>query len=636
MPNHQNPQPNKLIPLLALILTVTLGFFGYSLLQKQKSHAEASDEMSDESQLVQVEKRLDAAETVMIPSYLPGAFLTYDYKEASQITLSGSNDKAHGLESTRTAHQAKLMIRMLRLWEGERVFHLSYHFENAQPPQNQTAERLHASFRSVDGSDIFITTDASGKLSRLTGQLDPRKFKFWTRTIERIGFQVPRTGVSSQWQMTEMYNNQPLVFSYSQSKESELNFQKVNEPGQGKKIAFEGSYIFDESEGYLIKSNLFESFESSLMDLVVRSTAMIEVAFLGQAFMSESEVSRLMDRFLKDRSQKNPDTGYVFDQRAMHLKELGDMGLADIFGLFNDQMQGNERKDAYFKVLAWAFLNPDKLDDLKEEMKTWGEAHEKLAVFSAALTNSGSDEAQGVLLELIDHFEEDKKSIASTLMNDLMINKSPSVDAERGLERIGSEGKNPEIRQQARYTLGAMANQLRKTGDPEDRERAERIRERSEQKLNQAKTPEDQAEALGTIGNIMSEKNLSSILSLIDSPHVTVRQEAVLALRGIPGEEAESAIIDVFLNDPSYPIRLMAVKSLGFRDPTSKGATALLKGLRKESEKKVRNKAYSVAVSRYGDFDPVITRQLLEEGIGREKDEKIIEQLEDALSDIEA
>ena len=65
-------------------------------------------------------------------------------------------------------------------------------------------------------------------------------------------------------------------------------------------------------------------------------------------------------------------------------------------------MNGDERNDVYFKALAWAFLNPDRIGELTEIMKTWQQDLRKIGIFAAALTNAGSDQAQAALVELID------------------------------------------------------------------------------------------------------------------------------------------------------------------------------------------------------------------------------------------
>ena len=102
---------------------------------------------------------------------------------------------------------------------------------------------------------------------------------------------------------------------------------------------------------------------------------------------------------------------------------------------FDGNMDAATKQKAYFKLLSWIYLNPDKLHSVEEELRNYPKDGSKVAVISSALLNSKRPEAQ-LVQNSIEYYLNYNETYTSTLMNDLSLFENPSVENLKSLKKF--------------------------------------------------------------------------------------------------------------------------------------------------------------------------------------------------------
>ncbi|WP_233262288.1 HEAT repeat domain-containing protein [Vitiosangium sp. GDMCC 1.1324] len=154
------------------------------------------------------------------------------------------------------------------------------------------------------------------------------------------------------------------------------------------------------------------------------------------------------------------------------------------------------------------------------------------------------------------------------------------VDALRNLGR----DPNPMLRDTATLAFGNAAFQMSDT----DARGAEALVYELSNGYRTASTPEQQAIVLRSMGNTRAPGTLDTLRTALRSSSVLVREAAMVALRNVPGPEADQLLSSQLLADPAVQVRRSAVFACSFRPPGPL-LPALGQALRKDPSDAVRS-----------------------------------------------
>ncbi|WP_233278151.1 HEAT repeat domain-containing protein [Myxococcus stipitatus] len=131
------------------------------------------------------------------------------------------------------------------------------------------------------------------------------------------------------------------------------------------------------------------------------------------------------------------------------------------------------------------------------------------------------------------------------------------VDTLRQLSR----SEDPRLRGTATLALGNAALHL----NGADARGSEALVQELENNYRAAKDAEARALLLRSLGNTRAPAALDTLTEALRSDAVRVREAALVALRGIPGPDADRLLAERLMNDPISEVRRGAVFACGFR-----------------------------------------------------------------------
>ncbi|MCY1020004.1 HEAT repeat domain-containing protein [Pyxidicoccus sp. MSG2] len=365
--------------------------------------------------------------------------------------------------------------------------------------------------------------------------------------------------------------------------------QGLQPPGAGLRMSVGGSAVFelgedlwtetlqvreqltvDSGEGLPTVTNALELGLRLLerrMEPTLRDAYAAREAFLGTAHLASFQ-------------------GQAPDPLAHHKQVLGGRSLDDILkdlrSLPDDEKARDDARTRVLEQLSALFtLHPAealKVPDLLRSGLSPLAASPLLGALSAAST---PEAIQALVTASGDTaLEMDVRMDSVSALGSAGEPQREGVDALRNMARDA----DPKLRGTASLAFGNAAYQM---GDT-DTQGAEALVQELKNDYRATRSPEQQALLLRSLGNTRAPSALDVITDALRSDSPQVRESALVALRAIPGPEADRLLSERLLTDPVSEVRRSAVFSCGFR-PLGPLLPALGQALRKDVSDGVRS-----------------------------------------------
>ena len=260
-------------------------------------------------------------------------------------------------------------------------------------------------------------------------------------------------------------------------------------------------------------------------------------------------------------------------QEKIHRLELKDDRFEDVMALFSelDPSDETKRRDQlttiFLKLRAYVYLNPDQLDVIGREMAELNVSDPQFTMLMDVLVNSGSAQAQQVLVSLMDEGDQTK---LESMIPAVGFVSEPTEGLENSLRQLMAHD-NPDISSSAKLSVGVLASQLKNdtSSDPQVRQRFQQIEDETLRKIEDAETPEQITDLLRVVGNFGSEKGMAMIIRLLGHEDKNVRKQAVLALRFVENERAYRIVGDFLAQEKDVEVKESAATSLAWMKTSS-------------------------------------------------------------------
>ncbi|NBD14308.1 HEAT repeat domain-containing protein [Corallococcus silvisoli] len=277
--------------------------------------------------------------------------------------------------------------------------------------------------------------------------------------------------------------------------------------------------------------------------------------------------------------------GQATDPLAHHRQVLGNRSLDDILKELralpeDEKARDDARTRALEQLRALFMLRPAealKVPDLLRSGLTPLAASPLLGALSAAST---PEAIRSLVVASGDTaLESDVRMDAVSALGSAGEPNREGVDALRTL----AQDPDPKLRGTATLAFGNAAYQM---GDTDARG-SDALVEELKNNYRGARSPEQQSLILRSLGNTRAPSALQTLTDALRSESPQVRESALVALRAIPGPEADRLLAERLLSDTVSEVRRSAVFSCGFR-PLAPLLPALGQALRKDSSDGVR------------------------------------------------
>ena len=250
---------------------------------------------------------------------------------------------------------------------------------------------------------------------------------FWKKTLERLDLSILKNQQDQDWVKAYSYNNEKTELKFN-LRSCVYNKQlKIKD-----KLNVKSVYQVNR-KGYLSYLNLSEKILSTINGYELLSDSFIKINYLSSRALSEKERKSLLASWPKTFTKLNSSEALEIE---IFKRELDGWSLNEVLSLFDGNMDAATKQKAYFKLLSWIYLNPDKLHSVEEELRNYPKDGSKVAVISSALLNSKRPEAQLVLKNSIEYYLNYNETYTSTLMNDLSLFENPSVENSKIFEKV--------------------------------------------------------------------------------------------------------------------------------------------------------------------------------------------------------
>lgn len=363
--------------------------------------------------------------------------------------------------------------------------------------------------------------------------------------------------------------------------------------------------------------------------LIGRSQYQIASQYKGARRLSFPELQELKAEKNKllslpeKKPQGRPSVSIPVSENDLVYEDLLDL-MADFKSMGEDE-QRVERNTLYLKLKSWVFRNPDKLQDVLEELQHLPASADDWPLWVGALSAVGSEEAQTLLCQLIKSRSDDN-ALLQLLIPSLGMVASPSLESEfflKGMiKEFESAGRKDQV-QQGYLSLGIMANRLKE--DPNQADRFSRLLEENIDKLSRSTNEIDQSSFLSSLGNMGASQALDAVKPYLNHSSKHIRRDAVMALRFMGGTLSRSLIEKTLMHDSNPEVRTAALSALRYRKDRDGMINLLQKAFFVEKNASVRRqmmKSILIEKSQHPEearafFSDVASNAELEEGLRR-------------------
>ncbi|WP_408888269.1 HEAT repeat domain-containing protein [Myxococcus faecalis] len=256
--------------------------------------------------------------------------------------------------------------------------------------------------------------------------------------------------------------------------------------------------------------------------------------------------------------------GQAADPLAHHRQVLGKRRLedilADLLSLPSDEKARDDaRTRALEQLRALLLLRPEEAARIPALLRTQGLSPLAASSMLGALSAASTPESLRALVQatgdtaLTSDVRMDAVSALGMADNPIR----EGVDTLRQLSRTD----DPKLRGTATLALGNAALQMSDTAGRD----AEALVQELKNDYRAARDAEQRALLLRSLGNTRSPGALDTLTEALRSDASRVREAALVALRNIPGPEADRLLVERLVNDTASEVRRAAVFACGFR-----------------------------------------------------------------------
>ncbi|MFY2556028.1 HEAT repeat domain-containing protein [Corallococcus terminator] len=256
--------------------------------------------------------------------------------------------------------------------------------------------------------------------------------------------------------------------------------------------------------------------------------------------------------------------GQATDPLAHHRQVLGSRTFADIYADLlalptDEKARDDARTRALEQLRALFLLHPEEAARIPALLRSKDlsplAASAMLGALSAASTPESLRALAAATVDAALTTDVRMDAVSALGMADNPLREG--VDTLRQLSR----SEDPRLRGTATLAMGNAALQMNDT----DGRGSEALVQELKNDYRAARDAEQRALLLRSLGNTRAPGALESIADALRSDSVKVREAAMVALRGIPGPEADRMVVERLANDPASEVRRAAVFACGFR-----------------------------------------------------------------------
>lgn len=519
-------------------------------------------------------------------------------------SLTGSNNN-------RESFQYKAQLKLLKL--NSNKYLAVFDFIDTIYQKGNTSKKVLNAIKSFSGSKIYFETNSDFSIKVFSTNDESGSMLFWKKTLERLDLSILKNQQDQDWVKAYSYNNKKAELKFN------LRSCVYNKQLKIKDEVNVKSVYQINTQGYLSYLNLSEKILSTINGYELLSDSFIKINYLSSRIISEKEKKSLLATWPKAFTKLNSSEALEIE---IFKRELNGWSLNEIFSLFDGKMDAPIKEKAYFKLLSWIYLNPDKIHSVEEELRNYPKDGSKVAIISSALLNSKRPEAQIVLKNSIEYYLNYNETYTSTLMNDLSLFENPSVDNSKVFEKALENSRQRRIQNQALYNLGTYSDKLSSYSP----EYANQVVYQLIDRYNQTNKLQLKTLLIGSLGNSKSSKSLDIIKKAISSEDEFLKAEAYLALRGIDDSIVEKLLAKGLKNESSSVVKDRILNSISERNNKTK-LSDLTGYLELEKSTALRTKTYSIIIEKYLEISPEKVLAILDRGLEREKDEELLDKL---------
>ena len=235
------------------------------------------------------------------------------------------------------------------------------------------------------------------------------------------------------------------------------------------------------------------------------------------------------------------------------------------------------------KLKALAYTHPEACANLGQRLDKEQPGSKAFLLIAGALTSAGTEAAQASLAELA-KFWAANWDADSRLLPGFATLPQPSDAVVSCVQELSASSPNPGVKQMATMVLGGLAKNIR-TASPTA---AEKIESDFVARLKATADPADQKLLLSALGNVATPGAFEAVKPFLASPDVSIRSEAVDALRLVPGDEPQALLCQALASDATPNIRGEAALMFEFRTPNATSFAALKAALQSDKTESVR------------------------------------------------
>lgn len=253
-------------------------------------------------------------------------------------------------------------------------------------------------------------------------------------------------------------------------------------------------------------------------------------------------------------------------QRRIQVTELGDLTQARLLGMLAQAKKSGDPKAIdrlYLKFKALVYLHPESCARLGEILQSEDPRSKTMMMLATALSAVGSPAAQKALVTALSLRSDDIVAV-NALVPALGMTDHPTLESEQALRDLIASSKKEEIVTTAGLSLGAMAGHLAES----EPDRQKQIVESVARDYDRAESTAQKKFLVSILGNAGSADSLALVEGALSSPEPAMQSEAAMALRFVPGSEAENRLVGVLAEAQSDSVREAAAVALDFRDPS--------------------------------------------------------------------
>lgn len=256
--------------------------------------------------------------------------------------------------------------------------------------------------------------------------------------------------------------------------------------------------------------------------------------------------------------------GQATDPLAHHRQVLGSRTfediLADLRALPTDEKARDDaRTRALEQLRALFLLRPEEAARIPALLREKGLSPLAASAMLGALSAASTPESLRALASA---------TVDTALTTDVRMDAVSALGMadnplREGVDTLRQLSRSEDLRLRGTATL-AMGNAAMQLNDTDGRG-SEALVQELKNDYRAARDADQRALLLRSLGNTRAPGALESIMDALRSDSVKVREAAMVALRGIPGPEADRLLVERLANDSASEVRRAVVFACGFR-----------------------------------------------------------------------